>query len=212
MMRLLLVTVLAVASLSVFADAPFAMRSDASPQPRLLLSYQSESVPQNRTTNKASKMTSSSELTAVDSSSSYFIGNLKRYDATWLYPVTQSSAMNVDLGLNLRYLDGQVIMASAEGRVLQNYRSTIPMIYASALFDLPFKGLTARVDGGSQINVEWDNLFTSFDYKAALRYDWQNGIGLEGGWQHRQWQIEDLNSTDGRIESKGLFLDLKYKF
>jgi len=211
-MRLFLATVLAVTSVSAFADAPFAVRSEATSQPRLLLSYQSESVPQNRSTNKVSNLGSSSELAAVDSSSSYFIGNIKRYDATWLYPVTQSSAMNVDLGLNLRYLDGQVLMASADGRVLKNYRSTIPMIYASALFDLPFKGLTARVDGGSQINVEWDNFFTSFDYKAALRYDWQNGIGLEGGWQHRQWQIEDLNNADGRIESRGLFLDLKYQF
>ena len=95
---------------------------------------------------------------------------------------------------------------------MQNYRSAIPMFYASALFDLPFKGLSARIDGGSQINVQWDKLFTSFDYKASLRYDWESGVGLEGGWQQRQWQLDNLGSADNRIESKGLYLDLKYKF
>ena len=88
---------------------------------------------------------------------------------SWLYPVSQSVGMNVDLGMNLHYFAGQIAVESTQGRVVQNYRSAIPMFYASALFDLPFKGLSARIDGGSQINVQWDKLFTSFDYKASLR-------------------------------------------
>ena len=208
-MRLLIVTVLAVISSSVYAEVPV---TEAPEQSRFRLSYQSEPAPQNRAVSQESSLAAQTELQAVDSGSSHFVGNLKRYDATWLYPVSQSAAMNVDLGVNLRYFDGQVMVESTQGRVLQNYRSTIPMIYASALFDLPFKGLSARVDGGSQINVEWDQLFTSFDYKAALRYDWNNSIGLEGGWQHRQWQLDDLGSRESRIESKGLYLDLKYQF
>lgn len=210
-MRLLFITVLAITSLSVYADAPFAARSEQAPQASFQISFQSEQVQTNTTTNTGSSVTSSTEVAATESSS-YFIGNLQRYDATWLYPVSQSAGMNVDLGLNLRYFDGQLSVESEQGRVLRNYRSAIPMLYASALFDLPFKGLTARVDGGSQINVEWDNLFTSFDYKAALRYDWRNGIGLEGGWQQRQWQLDNLGAGDNRIESKGLYLDLKFKF
>lgn len=212
MIRLFFATVLVSISFSVYAEVPPAVHSALSPQSGFQLSFQSEHIQPTTTASNESGITPASELTATEPTSLYFIGNLKRYDATWLYPVSQSAGMNVNLGVNLRYFDGQISTGSTDGRVLQNFRSTIPMFYARALFDLPFKGLTARVDGGSQIDVEWDNLFTSFDYKAALRYDWRNGIGLEGGWQHRQWQLDDLNSTDSRIESKGLFLDLKYQF
>lgn len=210
MMRLIFITVLAILSLSVHAGVPNAEQGEALPQSRFQLSHQTELLAQNTATSNAA-LNSSAELTASESNASYFVGNLQRYDATWLYPVSQSAAMNLDLGLNLRYFDGQVLTGTDKKRVLHNYRSAIPMVYASALFDLPFDGLSARVDGGSQINVEWDQLFTSFDYKASLRYDWRNGLGLEGGWQHRQWQLEDLGS-DNRIESKGLYLDLKYQF
>ena len=212
-MRLLIVTVLFLTSLAVDAAVPYAERTDAVSQSRFQLSFQSEPVVQNATSSNSSNTISQSETQLTESvGASHFIGNLKRYDATWLYPVTQSERMNIDLGVNLRYFDGQVSVDSNEGRVLHNYRAAIPMFYASALFDLPFKGLSARVGGGSQINVNWDQLFTSFDYKAALRYDWANGLGLEGGWQHRQWQLDNLGSDNNRIESKGLFLDLKFKF
>ena len=190
----------------------FAESSDATPKSRFQLSYQTEQVQQKNSVTQESDILSAAEVAASESNASHFVGSLNRFDATWLYPVSKSEGMNVDLGVNLRHFDGLLAVESTQGRVLQSYRSTVPMIYASALFDLPFKGLSARVDGGSQINVEWDQLFTSFDYKAAIRYDWDNGIGLEGGWQHRQWQLDDVGSADSRVESKGLFLDLKYKF
>lgn len=212
-MRLLLVTVLSLTSLSVFAGVPYTALSDAVSQSRFQLSVQSEAVAQTTNSSSSSVDVSQHDVLLADATgTSHFVGNLQRYDATWLYPVSQSERMNIDLGINLRYFDGQVAVESSQGRVLHNYRSAIPMFYATALFDLPFKGLSARVGGGSQINVEWDQLFTSFDYKAALRYDWANGIGLEGGWQHRQWQLDNLGHDDNRIESKGLFLDLKFKF
>ena len=205
-MRLLLSTILAIISLSVFAEGNYVGRLDNLSQPRFKLRFESSQVLQ-PTVNGVNA--NSSEHTRT---SSYFVGNLRRYDATWLYPVSKSVGVNVDLGMNLHYFDGQVAVESSQGWVMHSYRSTIPMFYASALFDLPFKGLSARIDGGSQMNVQWDKLFTSFDYKASLRYDWDNGVGLEGGWQQRQWQLDNLGNGDNQIQSKGLYLDLKYQF
>ncbi|MFO7603437.1 MAG: hypothetical protein R6X06_06445 [Gammaproteobacteria bacterium] len=210
-MKLFIATVLMLTSLSALAASPFAdAPASMEAQPLFQLSYQDEAATQVRL---VSQDAVAGEAKVADNGAGYFVGNLKRYDAAWLYPVSSSAGMNLNLGVNLRHFDGQLSVESGEGRVLQSYRSTVPMLYASALFDLPFKGLSARMDGGSKIlNVEWDNLFTNFDYKAALRYDWENGLGLEGGWQQRQWQLDDVGRDDNRLESRGLFLDLKYQF
>jgi len=197
-------------SLSAFAEGTYVGHLNNESQPRFQLRFESSQLLQTR--NGLIGHDTSSISAESSRGTSYFVGKLKRYDATWLYPVSQSIGVNVDLGMNLHYFDGQVVVESSQGWVMHSYRSTIPMFYASALFDLPFKGLSARLDGGSQMNVQWDKLFTSFDYKAALRYDWDNGVGLEGGWQQRQWQLDNLGSGDNQIQSKGLYLDLKYQF
>lgn len=207
-MRTLLITILSVISLSAFAEGNYVGRLDAESQPRFQLRLEKSQMLQTKSADAADATLAG----AGAEHSPYFVGSLKRYDATWLYPVSKSVGINVDLGMNLHYFDGQVAVETNQGWVMHSYRSTIPMFYASALFDLPFKGLSARFDGGSQINVKWEKLFTSFDYKAALRYDWDNGVGLEGGWQQRQWQLDNIGSADNQLESKGLYLDLKYKF
>ena len=100
-MRLFLATVLAISSFSVFAEGAYVGYLDALAQPRFQLSFQSELVQQNR--NTTARNDANIALQGETSgTSSYFVGSLKRYDATWLYPVSQSVGMNVDLGMNLQ--------------------------------------------------------------------------------------------------------------
>lgn len=130
----------------------------------------------------------------------------EQLDARLMLP-WQSRGMRLGVGLNLRYIQG---MASwAENGVLRNadLNDTIPALTASALFDLPFAGLSAEVQGSHSGFT--DQLV---DYRAGLRYEWDNGLGLEGGWQHQQLSLDLDNETSTTFESQGPFLDLRWRF
>lgn len=133
--------------------------------------------------------------------------SLSQYEASVLFPVYQRG-VNLDLGVNIKYLDGQVAWGGDDRRIT-NFSAAIPMFQASALFDLPFQGLSASISGS---HINYERTFAT-DYKAKLSYEWENGIGLEGGWQHQQFSLgggEDDVTTS--FEQKGPFLDFRYRF
>ena len=134
------------------------------------------------------------------------LGHLQQHDAALLYPISKKG-MNFDLGLNLRLINGQTGSYGADTQS-RNFNKAIPMFYAAALFDLPFKGLSAGFVGRHSDSL----LNPSFDYKAKLSYQWAGGLGLEGGWQHQQYANDELNQLQSNPVSKGLFLDLHLSF
>jgi len=144
--------------------------------------------------------------TSVDDGSMAEATGLQQYDAALSYALTKKG-MNLDLGLNIRFFEGHTF-AYQSNRAQHNFREAVPMFYAAALFDLPFKGLSAGFEGRHS-----DSLINpSFDYKAKLSYQWTGGLGLEGGWQHQQYANDELNQLQNSLDAKGVFLDLRLKF
>jgi len=136
-----------------------------------------------------------------------FSGNINQFDATIFYPFSSlHNVVSFDLGINLRYVDAE-LKNQALDQTGAHINTTLPMLYATAFFNLPFKGMSASI-GGS--HLQYDDYF-AFDYKAKLSYEWGNGFGLEGGWQHQRFNI-DSHDVQADFESKGPFLDLKYRF
>lgn len=133
-------------------------------------------------------------------------GHLEQYDATISYPFTPREKVNFDLGINIRFIDAALVQSETE-QTTRNLNATIPMFYANASFGLPYDGLSASL-GASHIEYEQ---YYAFDYKAKLSYQWQNGFGMEGGWQHQQLSIDGSNFQT-QIENQGMFLDFKYRF
>jgi len=132
---------------------------------------------------------------------------LRQYDAALSYPMTKDG-MNFDLGLNIRVYEGNAFSSMSAQSQQHNFREAVPMFYAAALFELPFKGLSAGFVGRHS-----DSLINpSFDYKAKLSYQWADGLGLEGGWQHQQYANDELNRLQNSLDAKGVFLDLRLKF
>ncbi|HEB60026.1 MAG TPA: hypothetical protein ENJ01_12445 [Gammaproteobacteria bacterium] len=132
---------------------------------------------------------------------------LNAYDAAIAYPVW-SRGVNVDLGLNIRVLDGQLLGSGDEAYALRNFRAAIPMIYATALFDLPFEGLKAGFQGSYG---GYDTGLLS-DYRARIQYSLDNGLGIEGGWRRQQIRLDDSGQGDFIYEHNGAFLDFYMHF
>lgn len=137
---------------------------------------------------------------------SSFSGDINQYDATISYPFSSHNVVSFDLGINLRFVDAELKGQNLD-QAGAHINTTLPMLYASAFFNLPFKGMSASI-GGS--HLQYDDYF-AFDYKAKLSYTWENGFGLEGGWQHQRFNI-DSPDVQADFESKGPFIDLKYRF
>ena len=122
---------------------------------------------------------------------------LRQHDAALSFPV-MNKGMNLDLGLNIRFINGSAVSYTAGRQQQRNFSKAIPMFYAAALFELPFKGLSAGFVGRHS-----DSLVNPcFDYRATLSYEWAGGLGLEGGWQHQQYASDELNQLQNTPVSK----------
>jgi len=133
-------------------------------------------------------------------------GRIEQYDATITYPFKPRELFNLDLGINIRFIDADLASGEVD-QATQSLNTALPMFYANALFELPYEGLSASL-GASHFEYEQ---YYALDYKAKLSYQWQNGLGMEGGWQHQELSIDGSEfQTD--IQNNGLFLDFKYRF
>jgi hypothetical protein len=134
---------------------------------------------------------------------------LNQYNAALSYPL-RSERLSVGLGINFRFIEGDVKAAADLDRsyTARTISTAFPMLYATAIFDLPFAGLKASV-AGSMMDYEQ---FRAADYRAKLSYTFNSGIGLQGGWQQQQLNIDGGQEFKAQFENKGPFLDLFYRF
>lgn len=129
-----------------------------------------------------------------------------QFDATWTYRTYpgETKNINIDLGVTLRHLSG--FNYSNENIGNQYFQEVLPLVHASALFSLPLKGLTAGIEG-SHLDSEKNQIS---DYRAKVSYEWRKGFGLQGGWQHQQFNLG--NSVDAGYEKNGPYIDFYLNF
>lgn len=133
---------------------------------------------------------------------------LSQYDATFYYPF-QKGKFNFDLGVNIKFINGVQETTDQLGVVsAQSYNATLPMMYATALYDLPWNGLSAGVEGKHML-IENSS---AYDYKAMLSYQSRNGFGLNGGWQYQQLHLDAFQDITASSQSEGPFVDVFFNF
>jgi outer membrane protein len=134
-------------------------------------------------------------------------GSLDQLDATMYYQLLDNW-VNLDLGINIKRIDGSFALTDSTSHQSKSFTKTIPMFYGSAVFDLPFTGLSAGVEGSG---VDYNNNRLT-DYTAKISYEWDSGLGLEGGWRHQEYKLDNVSQVYSDLKVKGPFLDLYYHF
>ena len=129
----------------------------------------------------------------------------EQFDATWTYP-WQTKNMNIDLGVTLRHLSG--FKNSTENLGNGYFQEVLPLIHASALYAFDVKGLSAGIEG-SHLGT---NDRQVFDYRAKVSYEWRKGFGLQGGWQHQKFNLENAIDSATGYEQTGPFIDFYLNF
>ena len=169
-----------------------------------LVAEQSESL-LNFKFNHLSNVQSAEQASQLVPSSSSTSLEFAQFDATWTYP-WETKNMNIDLGVTLRHLSG--FKNSTESTGNSYFQEVLPLLHASALFALPLDGLSAGIEG-SHLD---SNTHQVFDYRAKVSYEWRKGLGLQGGWQHQQFKLDNATDSGADYEQTGPFLDFYLNF
>jgi outer membrane protein len=116
--------------------------------------------------------------------------------------------VNFDIGVNIRNIAGNVKIDSAAVHTNEDFSVILPMAYAKARFDLPFSGLSVEADG-SYIGFAGSSVT---DIKGGVVYETPFGLGATLGYRKQNMTLDDIDSTYGDINAKGIYGGVFFHF
>lgn len=123
-----------------------------------------------------------------------------------LYYQLLDSKVDLDFGVDLKRFDGEVTLAGSNNTSI-SVDETIPLLYLSARYDLPYEGLYV----GANINSNAINLGLSDssaqDSTIMLGYDSGNGLGIEGGFKYFSLDLDHVDQQNTELEYDGVYLN-----
>ena len=126
-----------------------------------------------------------------------------------LYYELLDNWINLDLGLDLKKFDGKVSISDVDTPASTiDVDETIPMLYLSARFDLPFTGLYIGA------HLQQLNLGDSSaeDSTLMIGYESKSGLGIEGGIKTFNLELDDVNDLNTDLEYDGIYLNGYFHF
>lgn len=133
--------------------------------------------------------------------------DLKQLDLIAYYEILDNW-VNLDLGVNVKYIDGSIAVSSSTVSSKESFDVYLPMLYGKAKFDLPFTGLSAFTDL-SYIGYSGSSFS---DFKAAVSYESALGLGAHLGYRYEQIKIDDLDDFNSDIKIDGFYASVFYHF
>jgi len=146
-------------------------------------------------------------------SSSYINSDfdLKMYDITLYYELLDNW-LNLDAGVNVKYIDGEVSVKGESNGVPINestdFQVPIPMLYAKARIDVPTTDLSFQAEG-NYISYD-DNLL--YDMEVGARYTFALGVGMELGYRFFKIKIDDVDDFSMDTDFNGPYGKLVWDF
>ncbi len=148
--------------------------------------------------------------------------SLQMYDITAYYELLDNF-MELDAGITMRYLTGDIIVTPAANfnfAPIASFSVTlpsesveldfwIPMLYAKARFNIPNTDISLQLEANA---ISYEET-TFYDFELSGRYTLAMGLGLEAGYKAMHLDSEDL--TDGfvvDIDSAGPYASIVLDF
>ncbi len=131
------------------------------------------------------------------------------HDDIVLYYQLLDNWINLDMGIDLKLFNGEV-EAGGDTATRVEVDETIPLLYLSARFDLPYPGF--YIDANfNNLNLG-DTASTVEDSSLKLGYESSYGLGFEGGIKTFSLELGDTSSPDTDYRYDGVFLNGYYNF
>ena len=136
------------------------------------------------------------------------IVNVKQTDAAFYYEFLDN-VVSLDLGIAVRYLDGEVAISSSADSSPVDFKGVLPLLYGKARVDLPFSGLWlgAEVTGG---DLDGNSLI---DGNLVVGWESPYRLGIEAGWRSYRLELDDFDDVDSAdLEVSGPFAAINVHF
>lgn len=132
------------------------------------------------------------------------------HDDIVLYYEVLDNWVNLDIGLDLKKFDGEVSMVGSTNTTTSSIKvdETLPLLYLSARFDLPFSGFYVGADISS-FSIDDSS---ADDITIKLGYESGSGLGIEGGVKTFSLDLDDADDLDTDIEYDGAYVNGYFHF
>ena len=129
-------------------------------------------------------------------------------DATLYYEILDNW-VNLDLGLNAKYIDGSACVKNdVIGRSRGDFTVLLPTLYAKARFDIPMSDISFQAEGDI---ISYDGN-TLYDLTLSARYTFALGLGLEAGIKTIKFKIDDIDDVTADIDFTGGYAAIVWDF
>jgi len=136
------------------------------------------------------------------------IFDLKMYDLALYYELLDNW-VNLDVGVNVKYVDGSISVKSNTGlSEATSFQVPLPMLYGKARFDVPTTDLSFQVEGNY---VSYDGN-TLYDAEAGVRYTFALGLGLEAGYKTMKLELDNVDDISMNTDFSGAYGKLVWDF
>jgi outer membrane protein len=133
--------------------------------------------------------------------------DLQMYDITLYYEVLDNW-LNLDMGLNIKYIDGSIDVKSTTDHESSDFSIPIPMLYTKARVDIPTTDFSFQFEGNY---ISYDSN-TLYDLELGARYSPTLGFGVEGGYKAFKLKIDDVDDLSMDTDFNGMYVKLVWDF
>jgi outer membrane protein len=130
------------------------------------------------------------------------------HDDIVLYYEILNNWVSLDIGLDIKVFDGEVVLTHIGPTETVLIDETIPLLYLSARFDLPFSGFYI----GADLNGASSDDNSIEDTSIMLGYESGTGLGIEGGIKKFSLELNDVTDINTNLEYDGIYLNGYYHF
>jgi outer membrane protein len=126
-----------------------------------------------------------------------------------LYYSPLDNVINLDLGLNAKYIDSKArIVGAVSGTQTADISGWVPMAYAGIGADLPLTGLFLGAEGAY---IKYDSSsFYDFRLRASYTSPWW--VGAEAGYRKIKLDLDDFDDSFADVEFDGPYAGLYLHF
>jgi outer membrane protein len=133
-------------------------------------------------------------------------------DFIFYYEIFDNDTVSFDLGLNLKYLDGDIDVESNGLHASESFEGYVPMFYGAVKLGIP----TTRLSFYGDLNLLSLGDHTLQDYTAGVAFKVVESmavdISVKGGYRRFSLELDDLDGIYTDWDFDGAYLGLQADF